>query len=162
MSLSDQVVLMNAGRVEQAGSPEGLYADPASVFAASFVGDPPMAMIEGAALGTDGATVGIRPEHLAVVPAAVADLTVRVGDAEFLGANTHLVLEHPSARGLVAVVPGRASQVPGDTVGLALPRDCRLLFDARTGRRIEPALPDRPAVAARQGAMAARPDDLSP
>mgnify|MGYP001813290746 FL=1 len=49
MSLSDRVVLMNAGRVEQIATPQQLYDRPASLFAAEFIGDPPMAIIDGAA-----------------------------------------------------------------------------------------------------------------
>lgn len=137
MSLSDTVVLMRDGRVEQAASPATLYAHPASTFAAEFIGDPPMAMIDGAALGQHGVTVGIRPEHIAVPGSAGADLMARVCDVEFLGAQTHVVVEHPAARGLVVSTPGQAGWQPGDEIGLRIPEEHRVLFDAGTGRAKE-------------------------
>src|SRR5690242_13850975 len=46
MTMADQVVLMRAGRIEQAGAPEELYSRPATAFTASFIGAPPMNIIE--------------------------------------------------------------------------------------------------------------------
>lgn len=45
MSMADQVVLLNQGRIEQVGSPREIYARPASLFAARFIGTPPMSVI---------------------------------------------------------------------------------------------------------------------
>lgn len=137
MSLSDTVVLMREGRVEQADSPEKLYARPASTFAAEFIGDPPMAMIEGAALGQAGKIVGVRPEHITSDAPEGADLTVRVRDVEFLGAQTHVVVDHSAARGLIVSTPGLADWRPGDEIGLHIPKEHRVLFDAGTGRAEE-------------------------
>ena len=50
MTMADQVVLMNAGRIEQDATPEVLYDDPATTFVARFVGTPPMNVISLAAL----------------------------------------------------------------------------------------------------------------
>lgn len=137
MSLSDTVVLMREGRVEQADSPATLYAHPASTFAAEFIGDPPMAMIDGDALGQGGVTVGIRPEHIAALQPEAGDLTGRVGDVEFLGAHTHVVVDHPATRGLIVSAPGHADWRPGDEIGLRIPEEHRVLFDAGTGRAKE-------------------------
>jgi len=143
MSLSDQVVLMRDARVEQIGAPEALYARPASVFAAEFIGDPPMAIVSGEALGRPGLEIGIRPEHLGLVtpgqtdPTGGADLVGEVTDIEFLGAESRVVIAHPAARGLIARLPGRLGLGPGDRVGLQLAENNRVLFDARTGRRQE-------------------------
>ncbi|SIO47653.1 carbohydrate ABC transporter ATP-binding protein, CUT1 family [Rhodovulum sp. ES.010] len=134
MSLSDKVVLMRQGRVEQIGAPEALYAAPVSSFAAEFIGDPPMAMIDGAALGAPGARVGIRPAHLTIAEPRRADLEGTVRDVEYMGAHTHIVIDHPAARGLVISVQGHADRRPGEAIGLVLPREHRVLFDADTGR----------------------------
>ena len=143
MSLSDRVVLMNEGRIVQDGTPGELYDAPATTFAAEFVGEPPMALIEGPALGLPGeVTVGIRPEHISRAPTGAGDLTARITDAEFLGAGTRLMLEHPAARGLAAILPGAAAIATGETVALALPERHRRLFDARTGRAREAAACD--------------------
>ncbi len=133
MSLSDTVVLMRDGRVEQADSPTTLYARPVSTFAAEFIGDPPMAMIQGAALGQGGVTIGIRPEHVAARRPGEGDLTGRVRDVEFLGAQTHVVVDHPAARGLIVFAPGAADCRPGDEIGVRIPEEHRVLFDAGTG-----------------------------
>jgi len=134
MSLSDQVVLMREGRVEQIGTPEALYARPVSSFAAEFIGDPPMAMIEGAALGAPRTKVGIRPARLAIATPGTGDLTGTVRDVEFLGEHTQVVINHPAARGLIVAVPGHAGWQPGQEIGLHLPEEHRVLFDADSGR----------------------------
>ena len=134
MSLSDTVVLMRAGAVEQMGPPAALYADPVSTFAAEFIGDPPMAMVEGAALGADGCLVGIRPEHLQATPPDAGDLAGQVREVEYMGAVSHIVVDHAAARGLIVAVRGECPWRPGDAIGLSLPQENRVLFDGRTGR----------------------------
>lgn len=134
MSLSDKVVLMRDGRVEQIATPETLYAHPVSTFAAEFVGDPPMALVDGTALGASEVTVGIRPEHIEIADTVAADLVGVVEATEFLGAESRCIVAHDAARGLVVSVPGRVTWQPGERIGLRLPNEYRVLFDARTGR----------------------------
>ncbi|ANN75804.1 ABC transporter ATP-binding protein [Bordetella flabilis] len=84
MSMADQVVLLRGGAVEQCDTPDGLYARPATEFAARFIGTPPMNLmtldtVGGARLlaGTgepaipgapaQAARIGVRPEHIRVV-----------------------------------------------------------------------------------------------
>jgi sn-glycerol 3-phosphate transport system ATP-binding protein len=57
-----------------------------------------------------------------------------VREVEYLGAGTHVVIDHPDARGLIMMFPGHADWRPGQEIGLALPMEKRVLFDARTGR----------------------------
>jgi len=98
MSMADQVVLMNHGRVEQAGTPRELYDGPATTFAARFIGTPPMNLlaldergaIAGSAVGTGlaAATLGLRPELVRLgehdgIPAEALD-------TEYLGADAVL------------------------------------------------------------------------
>ena len=76
LSMSDQVVLMNAGEVAQRGSPKELYERPANTFAASFIGTPPTNLLDAAEVhlpetfnpgqGRDVADwlIGVRPEEL--------------------------------------------------------------------------------------------------
>jgi sn-glycerol 3-phosphate transport system ATP-binding protein len=135
MSLSDEVALMREGRIEQVGTPAALYARPATTFAAQFIGEPPMALIEGAALGAGGAAIiGLRPECVTLAAPGRGDLDATVEDIEYLGGHTRLALRHPAAQGLAAIVPGSAGIAPGATVGVNLPGEDRLLFDAETGR----------------------------
>ncbi|RBI70311.1 ABC transporter ATP-binding protein [Roseovarius sp. TE539] len=134
MSLSDKVVLMRDGRIEQVGAPADLYARPASTFAAQFIGEPAMSLIDGAALGQDGAiTIGLRPEAVSLAPAGHGDLDARIDDIEYLGGETRMALRHPAAEGLAAILPGPAQFEPGQTVGVLIPKENRLLFDSVTG-----------------------------
>src|SRR5207253_1026130 len=65
MTMADRIVVLNAGRIEQYGSPLELYDHPANLFVAGFIGSPRMNFIGREAAKThDAATIGIRPEHL--------------------------------------------------------------------------------------------------
>lgn len=129
MSLSDQVVLMSAGQIVQDSRPADLYARPATVFAAEFIGEPPMAILDGEALGRAGMAIGIRPEWISQVGAEHAHLTAIAVDSEFLGGSTRVDLHHPSARGLSLMMPGEARIEPGKSVALHLPEEHRVLFN---------------------------------
>ena len=79
MSMADMVVLMKDGRIQQTGAPEDLYYRPANTFVAEFVGAPPMALIEGAALpGFEGAArIGLRAENVPVADPGQGRMTCR-------------------------------------------------------------------------------------
>ena len=81
MAIGDRVAVMSAGRLEQIGTPDEIYDRPATRFVATFVGSPPMNVFDGS--WADGllrgqgfslpappgaAAVGVRPEHLRLVP----------------------------------------------------------------------------------------------
>ena len=67
MTMADKIVVLNAGNIEQVGSPMELYKSPKNLFVAGFIGSPKMNLIEGAPAAKHGAkTIGIRPEHLTV------------------------------------------------------------------------------------------------
>ncbi|MBV0913771.1 ABC transporter ATP-binding protein [Anianabacter salinae] len=135
MSLSNTVVLMQDGRVEQVGTPSDLYSRPATTFAAQFIGEPPMSLIEGPALGyPDEVTVGIRPENVRLAAAGGGDLDTVVADIEFLGGDTRLELDQSAARGLAVMLPGAAHIGIGETVGVTIPEENRLLFNSVTGK----------------------------
>lgn len=64
MTLAQRMMVMNAGVMEQFGTPEEVYNRPASTFVASFIGSPPMNLLRHAQGVTPGKILGIRPEHL--------------------------------------------------------------------------------------------------
>src|SRR2546428_3437875 len=65
MTMADKIVVLNAGSIEQYGSPIELYERPANLFVAGFIGSPKMNFVPGeAARGTRGATLCVRAEHL--------------------------------------------------------------------------------------------------
>lgn len=144
MTLSDKIVLMNGGRVEQIATPQQLYERPQTPFAAEFIGDPPMAIIDGDVLGhADGVRVGIRPEYISTIAPGKADLVAEVEEVEFLGAQTRLFLTHPAARGLAVSMAGQVSRPIGAKLGLLIPKEHRVLFDARSRQREKNSQQDR-------------------
>jgi len=158
MSLADTVMLMRDGRAEQIGTPEDLYAAPTTPFVARFVGDPPMALIDGAALGATG-RVGIRIEQI-VRDDAAPDLTATVGATEYLGARTQVLLDHPATEGLALILPGRVRLAPGTRLGLRLPSEHRVRFAAH-GRR-DPSRDHAAAQPAGDGPRATLPSPAIP
>jgi multiple sugar transport system ATP-binding protein len=87
MAMGDRVVVMNLGSVRQIGTPAEVYDEPADTFVATFLGSPPMNLVQ-----TEGAIAGFRPEHF--LPAGFLPreerelpLSFRVGHEEYLGAE---------------------------------------------------------------------------
>ena len=102
MTLADKIVVLNAGVIEQIGSPMELYNRPANLFVAGFIGSPQMNIFAAERLGrSDAATVGIRPEHISLSREG-GDWKGRVEHVEHLGADTVVYLDTEIA-GLVTV-----------------------------------------------------------
>ena len=90
MTMADKIVVLNAGRIEQVGSPMELYRSPKNVFVAGFIGSPRMNLIEGAeAAKHDATTLGVRPEHIRI-SATEGAWTGKVGVTEHLGSDTFI------------------------------------------------------------------------
>jgi multiple sugar transport system ATP-binding protein len=106
MTMADRIVVLNAGRVEQYGSPLELYERPANLFVAGFIGSPKMNFVSGAPAGQHGAaTIGIRPEHLRIARAGEGGdegWPGTVSVAEHLGSDTFLYVD-AGALGLLTV-----------------------------------------------------------
>ena len=126
MTMADRVVLLRAGRIEQAGSPDELYSKPATAFTASFIGAPPMNLMKA-----NGALTGVRPEDMRFDSAGVE---ARVETVEYLGADS-LVAARAADQSMLVRVPGHARLAEGDSVRIAWDRDREHHFDAQTGRR---------------------------
>jgi len=102
MTLADRIVVLNAGRIEQVGSPMELYNKPDNLFVAGFIGSPQMNFVDGTRIGdADAKTVGIRPEHISVSRDS-GKWKGKVIHAEHLGADTILYVETEAA-GLITV-----------------------------------------------------------
>ncbi len=114
MTLADRIVVMNAGHIEQIGTPMELYNSPANLFVAGFIGSPQMNFLDAAAMGVTGAkTIGIRPEHLTVSPDSGSWKGTLV-HAEHLGADTNLYLD--TASGTITVRAFGEVRYPYDSV----------------------------------------------
>ncbi|MCF3641426.1 ABC transporter ATP-binding protein [Rhizobium sp. TRM95111] len=125
MTMADKIVVLNAGNIEQVGSPLDLYNKPDNLFVAGFIGSPRMNFATGAVAEPYGAhTVGIRPEHLRMSKDAGA-WKGTVGVAEHLGSDTFL---HVHVDGIGMVTVRTSGDVPvshGDQVFLT-PEDARI------------------------------------
>ena len=132
MTLAQRMIVMNAGVMEQFGTPEEVYARPATTFVASFIGSPPMNLLRTTPDARPGTIVGIRPEHLDVTTSGWA---LRVEAVEMLGAERLVYARLGEEMVIVRIDEGRRAPQPGDVIHV-LPRPDRLhLFDATTGKR---------------------------
>ena len=154
MTLAHRMIVMNAGRMEQIGTPDEVYYRPTTCFVASFVGSPPMNLLKGSADGfrfsTGGQTLtlpaasprsgelilGLRPEHAAMSQRGSAGWPLKVEALEMLGAE-RLVYGHVGST--LFTVRIDAALVPpklGDTISLATSPEHLHWFDAVTTRRL--------------------------
>ena len=140
VTMADQVVLMNQGRVEQVADPQTLYDQPATVFAAGFIGTPPMCLFPVAALDPDALSPGIDGSlHLGMRPecfelSETGPIAARVLRSEFQGSDT-LVTAEANGAVLTLRLPGSRSMHPNAFIRLGF-RDAKLhIFDTASGRR---------------------------
>jgi sn-glycerol 3-phosphate transport system ATP-binding protein len=136
MTLAQRVMVMNAGRMEQFGTPEEVYHRPATTFVATFIGSPSMNLLRDVPGARPGTLLGIRPEHLRVVESGQG-WAVQVEAVELLGAER---LIHGQTHGQPITVRIAESDPchpgVGDTVHVR-PMDDRLhAFDPDSGQRI--------------------------
>ncbi len=158
MTLADRIVLLNAGKIEQVGTPTDLYHRPATRFAAEFMGSPTMNMLPvevrgGAAFLDDDhkiefpglayigpADLGVRPEDVTLASAkARGALQAKVLLIEELGEARIVRAELPGGRP-VAVRCAAGAETPGkgEAVGLKLDRN-RLHLFGPDGMRLDAA-----------------------
>jgi sn-glycerol 3-phosphate transport system ATP-binding protein len=128
MTMADQVVLLRNGRIEQVGTPEELYARPATAFTASFIGAPPMNLMK---LNGAATLTGVRPEDMRL---GGDGLEARVESVEYLGADS-LVAAKALEQTLLVRVPGHAQVRAGDPVRIGWDRNDEHHFDHSTGER---------------------------
>ncbi|WP_372803093.1 ABC transporter ATP-binding protein [Paracoccus seriniphilus] len=119
MTMADKIVVLQAGVIEQVGSPLELYRAPRNKFVASFIGSPKMNLIEGAdAAKHDAQTIGIRPEHIDI-SRTEGTWKGTVGVAEHLGSDTFMHIHGiPGCDPMTVRTGGEMSVGHGDTVYL--------------------------------------------
>jgi multiple sugar transport system ATP-binding protein len=135
MTMADKIVVLNAGRIEQYGSPLELYERPVNQFVAGFIGSPKMNFVGGTAAKEAGAaTIGIRPEHITVTKDGDGwEGTVSV--AEHLGSDTFLYVDVPGVGLMTARGAGELGIHSKDRVRL-MPEAQHLHRFDDTGRAI--------------------------
>ena len=156
MTLAHRMIVMNAGRAEQVGSPMEVYENPATRFVAGFIGSPSMNFLAGKGAGAGKVAlehggivrfaegqvetgrevvVGIRPEHLEVVDPANAFFAGTVELIEQLGADTLIHVAH-GADAAVVRRPHGDSLETGAELHVAADPSRVYLFDPQSGARI--------------------------
>lgn len=117
--MADKIVVLQAGHIEQVGSPLELYRTPRNKFVAGFIGSPRMNLIEGPeAAKHDAHTIGIRPEHLMVTPEG-GTWTGKIGVSEHLGSDTFFHVTVPGfAEPLTVRAGGEVDLHYGDEIHL--------------------------------------------
>jgi multiple sugar transport system ATP-binding protein len=119
MTMADKIVVLNAGKIEQYGSPIELYERPANLFVAGFIGSPKMNFISGEpALQRGAATIGVRPEHLKVDRKGQGWQGTVVA-AEHLGSDTFLYVDAGPIGTLTSRYIGELDLSTGDKVSLS-------------------------------------------
>ena len=131
MTMADKIVVLNAGNIEQVGSPMELYHKPDNLFVAGFIGSPKMNLIGGAtAKEYDAETMGIRPEHIAISKTE-GKWKGTAGVAEHLGADTFVHVHTGNAGTVTVRAPGDFPVAHDETVYLT-PDPARIhRFDAQ-------------------------------
>ncbi|SDR93559.1 ABC transporter ATP-binding protein [Pseudomonas oryzae] len=165
MTLGDKVAVMKDGIIQQFGTPQQIYNDPANLFVAGFMGSPPMNFIPlrlqrqggrwvGLLDSADGhcelalgeveeglegreVILGVRPEQILVGAAgdALPGLRARVQVLEPTGPDTLVFVEINQTKVCVRLAPDAAPRA-GDTLELQFAPDKVLLFDAQSGERL--------------------------
>ena len=150
MTLGDRLVVLNAGQIEQVGTPMEIYARPATMFVAEFIGSPAMNMLPLAYLqqqDTQGVlsqlpketdTVGIRPDDmqltLPTVPYVTLDTTLMLFEAA--GAESHLYVNLAgSEQPTVIRTAGQTPVREGETLQVYVTGDALHPFNSTTGKR---------------------------
>ena len=142
MGLGDRIVVMSEGRIQQIGTPQNIYDDPANEFVATFLGSPSMNI-----LNVDGFRLGFRPEHF--LPKTLKDgsdntriFQYYVKRVEYLGSDRLVygyVRGHDSELTLAKVPSNiRVSLDVEDDYEFAVHNRDLKFFDTRSGQRIAP------------------------
>jgi multiple sugar transport system ATP-binding protein len=132
MTMADKIVVLNAGRIEQVGSPLELYRTPRNRFVAGFIGSPKMNILEGPEAEKNGAfAIGIRPEHITTSPSD-GTWKGRIGVSEHLGSDTFFHVHVDGwAEPVTVRAGGEVEMHHGDTVFLTPDLERLHKFDAQ-------------------------------
>lgn len=141
MTLAQRMMVMNGGVVEQFGTPEEVYNRPASTFVASFMGAPPMNLLSKVPDVPAGLVLGIRPEHMQVLPASDhSGWRGEVEALEMLGAERLVYVRVGEERLIVRIDESTPPPAVGAHVSVSARADRVHWFNAHTGLRVAQAV----------------------
>ena len=153
MSLADRVAVMRDGVIQQLGTPDEIYNDPANMFVAGFIGSPAMNLVSGSIRGgiftsddntalvavdskdRDVVVLGARADDIDITEAGDGGLDVPIYSFENTGENTLLTVQLGAQR-IIARGERHLRKDQGDRIGIRLNTGHIYLFDAETGIRI--------------------------
>lgn len=159
MTMADKIAVLRLGELEQFGRPLDIYNNPANIFVAGFIGSPKMNFLEGSVVSGGGkprfenksgtsfsldqkrfklepganVTAGFRPNHLNVVDADKADLTVRVRIAEQLGGESFVYSRTSEDTPVTIHLNGQTAIEPDTEIGISIDPAHLHLFSTDTG-----------------------------
>jgi multiple sugar transport system ATP-binding protein len=140
MTLADRICVLRDGKVMQVGTPSELYDNPNSVFVAGFIGSPKMNFLDGEFAASHGcATLGVRSEHIDVVPEGAGIWRGTVVHTEDLGSDNYLFVDVGSQEPLIVRQAGKVAIPEGSVVTLQPRAGMLHRFDA-DGRPVQAAL----------------------
>mgnify|MGYP001545969455 CR=1 FL=1 len=136
MTMADQIILLKDGRIEQSGTPYDLYSSPSSIFAARFIGSPPMNIISPGDLGVvtksnagnGKVLLGLRPEVIAVGGNTINGPEMEVAGLDYLGSETLVHLVRGESR-LIAKLSGECELKENETVKIHWPASAEHYFN---------------------------------
>ncbi|MDO8887250.1 MAG: sn-glycerol-3-phosphate import ATP-binding protein UgpC [Hydrogenophaga sp.] len=135
MTLAQRMIVMNAGNMEQFGTPEEVYSRPATTFVASFIGSPPMNLLKNAPGGKPGQLLGIRPEHLDI---GTEGWSLVVDTVELLGAERLVHARVGDELVIIRTHEDQGAPAIGSTIRAKPREDRQHWYDASTGKRVGP------------------------
>ncbi|MEK8032926.1 ABC transporter ATP-binding protein [Ideonella sp. DXS29W] len=163
MTLASRVAVMRGGRIQQIGAPGEVYARPANMFVAGFLGSPSINFVHGQLTIAEGsaavfragvldvtlprdvfsaappaqaeAVLGVRPEHISLLPAGEMHPPAEVTLVEPMGSHFVVWVDMQGQR-LSAIVTSAEPPAVGDRVGVAMDLARACVFDARTEQRL--------------------------
>ncbi|HZC74650.1 MAG TPA: ATP-binding cassette domain-containing protein, partial [Gaiellaceae bacterium] len=137
MTMGDRIAVMNKGELQQIGSPEELYEQPANTFVAGFIGSPAMNILPSSVLGVGGAgqLAGFRPEHVLLENgrAGLATYEASVEVVEYLG-DEQLAHVRLGDHELVVKLPVEPRLRSGERETFYVPLEKMMLFDEESSR----------------------------
>ena len=138
MTMGNRIAVMREGKIEQVGTPGDVYAKPATVFVAQFIGTPPMNIFPAGSLESGSHLVGARPEHTTFTDRSDQSVAATVSLVEHLGHELQVVCRIDDDHRAIVRMPAEATcPESGTAVRLAAEAAHRHRFDAVSGSRID-------------------------
>ncbi|WP_110114831.1 sn-glycerol-3-phosphate ABC transporter ATP-binding protein UgpC [Bacillus sp. CGMCC 1.16541] len=160
MTMADRMMILNGGHIQQIGKPLDIYNHPANTFVASFIGAPPMNLVDAQfqnntilfdqqrtlsfthiapRIADQQVTVGVRPEHIELAKDSHKSLIVEVENVEILGTETLLTFTIGQQQQWLAKWNGQWNIAVGDRIPIHIDERHLFIFDQQSGECIHSA-----------------------